>query len=161
MKPECFTIGVFNSTAAEFFEKLTANEIDTFCDIRQRRGVRGAKYAFINSKKLQHQLKELNINYEYLPGLAPSTKIRELQKEKDREEEITNKKRLNLDEAFVNEYKSSILKHFNFGELLDYFEQNNRERVVFFCVEEHPEACHRSLVTQFLNEHYNCPITHL
>ncbi|MBC8006403.1 MAG: DUF488 domain-containing protein [Verrucomicrobia bacterium] len=161
MKSECFTIGVFNSTEEEFFEKLTSYRVDTFCDIRQRRGVRGAKYAFVNSKKLQQRLKELNISYEYLPGLAPSTKIRALQKEKDQEEDITNKKRLNLGEAFVNEYKSSILKPFNFEELLGYFEKNNRKRVVFFCVEEHPEACHRALVTQFLNEHYNCPITHL
>lgn len=161
MKPEFFTIGVFNSTAEEFFEKLIANDIDTFCDIRQRRGVRGAKYSFVNSKRLQQRLKELNIFYEYVPGLAPPPGIRELQKEKDLEDKITNKQRLKLAKAFVNEYESRILQPFNFEELLDHFEKNNSTRVVFFCVEEHPEACHRSLVTQFLNEHFKYRITHL
>ncbi len=43
-----YTIGVYGSTGNEFFQKLIDNNIDTFCDIRQRRGVRGAKYAFVN-----------------------------------------------------------------------------------------------------------------
>lgn len=161
MNPQFYTIGVFNSTKEEFFEKLVVNEIDTFCDIRQRRGVRGSVYAFVNSKRLQQRLKELNIYYEYVPELAPPPEIRKLQKEKDQQDKITNKQRHHLAKAFVNEYKKQILKPFTFKELLDHFEKNNSTRVVFFCVEEHHEACHRSLVTQFLNEHYNCPITHL
>lgn len=44
---EFFTIGVYNSNENTFFKKLVDNRIDTFCDIRQRRGVRGAEYAFI------------------------------------------------------------------------------------------------------------------
>jgi uncharacterized protein (DUF488 family) len=161
VKPRFYTIGVFNSTKEEFFEKLVSNDIDTFCDIRQRRGVRGSVYSFVNSKRLQQRLQELNIFYEYLPELAPLPEIRELQKEKDQEEKITNKQRHHLTEAFVNEYKSRILQPFNFGELLEHFKKNNSTKVVFFCVEEHPEACHRSLVTQFLNEHYHYRITHL
>lgn len=161
MTPQFYTIGVFNSTEKEFFEKLIANGIDTFCDIRQRRGVRGAKYVFVNSKRLQQKLKELDIFYEYLPELAPPPEIRELQKEKDLADKITNKQRQKLAKAFVNEYKSRILKPFNFEGLLAHFEKNNSTRVVFFCVEEHHEACHRSLVTQFLNEHYHYRITHL
>lgn len=53
---EFFTIGVYNSTEKEFFDKLTQNNIDTFCDIRQRRGVRGAKYAFVNKNRLEQRL---------------------------------------------------------------------------------------------------------
>lgn len=34
-----FTIGVYNSNEEEFFRKLISNDIDMFCDIRQRRGV--------------------------------------------------------------------------------------------------------------------------
>lgn len=161
MKPEFYTIGVFNSTAEEFFEKLASHDIDTFCDIRQRRGVRGSKYAFVNSKRLQQKLKELDIFYEYVPGLAPPPEIRELQKDKDQEEGVTNKRRHHLAKAFVNEYNSRILQSFNFEGLLGHFEKNHSVRVVFFCVEEHHEACHRSLVTQFLNERYHYQITHL
>ena len=34
-----YTIGVYNSTEQEFFNKLIKNNIDAFYDIRQRRGV--------------------------------------------------------------------------------------------------------------------------
>ena len=80
---EFFTIGVYNSTEKEFFEKLTQNNIDTFCDIRQRRGVRGSKYSFVNSNRLQQRLNDFEIKYGYVPDLAPTTEIRELQKEID------------------------------------------------------------------------------
>ncbi|MBK6496895.1 MAG: hypothetical protein IPG00_01480 [Saprospiraceae bacterium] len=52
---EFFTIGVYNSTEQVYFDKLTENRIDTFCDIRQRRGVRGANYAFVNRNRLQEK----------------------------------------------------------------------------------------------------------
>ena len=77
---EFFTIGVYNSTEQEYFTKLTENNIDTFCDIRQRRGVRGAKYAFVNSNRLQEKLNELDIKYGHVIDLAPTTDIRDLQK---------------------------------------------------------------------------------
>ena len=48
-----FTIGVLNSSEEEFFKKLTEHRIDTFCDIRRRRSVRGAEYKFVNSVRLQ------------------------------------------------------------------------------------------------------------
>lgn len=34
-----YTIGVYNSTEESFFKKLQDNNIELFCDIRQRRGV--------------------------------------------------------------------------------------------------------------------------
>jgi hypothetical protein len=42
-----YTIGVYGSTEKDFFEKLIENRIDTFCDIRQRRGVRGRLNIFV------------------------------------------------------------------------------------------------------------------
>ena len=62
---EFFTIGVYNSTEDLFFNKLIDNNIDTFCDIRLRRGVRGAKYSFVNSTKLQEKLFRLGLKYEH------------------------------------------------------------------------------------------------
>lgn len=53
---EFYTIGVFHSDEKTFFDKLLRNNIDTFCDIRQRRGVRGYEYSIVNSNKLQHKL---------------------------------------------------------------------------------------------------------
>ena len=75
-----YTIGVYNSTEQQFFSKLIDNNIDTFCDIRQRRGVRGSEYAFVNSNYLQTKLKELDIKYAHILDLAPTSEIREKQK---------------------------------------------------------------------------------
>ena len=72
-----YTIGVYNSTEQDFFEKLIENRIDTFCDIRQRRGVRGREYSFVNSNYLQMKLDDLGIKYAHILDLAPTTEIRE------------------------------------------------------------------------------------
>ena len=79
-----YTIGVYNLTEELFFEKLTSNNIDIFCDIRQRRGVRGAKYKFVNSIWLQKKLNDLNIKYLYIKELAPTVDIRNIQKTIDK-----------------------------------------------------------------------------
>ncbi|OFX47160.1 MAG: hypothetical protein A2046_01655 [Bacteroidetes bacterium GWA2_30_7] len=158
---EFFTIGVYNSTEKEFFEKLTKNRIDTFCDIRQRRGVRGAKYSYVNSNKLQQKLYDLEIKYGYIPELAPTTEIRELQKEIDLEKAELKRERHELGKVFIIEYKNKVLKNFDFETYLEKLEQVGSSRIAFFCVEEFPEACHRSIVTDKLKEKYNYHITHL
>ena len=158
---EFFTIGVYNSTEQEFFNKLTQNNIDTFCDIRQRRGVRGAKYSFVNSNRLQQQLNDLEIKYGYIPDLAPTSEIRELQKEIDLEKGELKSERQELGKVFVIEYKNKILKNFDFEKFFNNLDQIGANRVVLFCVEEYPEACHRSIVSDRLMTDYNYKITHL
>jgi uncharacterized protein (DUF488 family) len=158
---EFFTIGVYNSTEKEFFDKLTKNNIDTFCDIRQRRGVRGAKYSFVNSNRLQQKLNELEIKYGYVPELAPTSEIRGLQKEIDLEKGELKRERHELGKVFVIEYKNKILKNFDFETFIEKLDQVGANRVAFFCVEEFPEACHRSTVTDRLTDKYNYKVTHL
>ncbi|UGS19902.1 DUF488 domain-containing protein [Flavobacterium cyclinae] len=158
---EFFTIGVYNSTEKEFFNKLLENNIDTFCDIRQRRGVRGAKYSFVNSNRLQQKLADLEIKYGYIPDLAPTTEIRELQKEIDLQKGELKSERQELGKVFVIEYKNRILKNFNFDNFLESLDQIGASRVALFCVEEHHEACHRSIVAQKISTLYNKEITHL
>ena len=46
MNPKIVTIGVYGFDETGFFRALQDAEVDTFCDIRDRRGVRGATYAF-------------------------------------------------------------------------------------------------------------------
>lgn len=158
---EYFTIGVYNSTEKEFFEKLTQNNIDTFCDIRQRRGVRGSKYSFVNSNRLQQRLNDLEIKYGYVPDLAPTTEIRELQKEIDEEKGELKRERQELGKVFVIEYKNRILKNFDFEKFFASLDQIGASRIALFCVEEHPEACHRSIVADKLMNNFNYKITHL
>jgi uncharacterized protein (DUF488 family) len=158
---EFFTIGVYNSNEKEFFEKLTQNNIDTFCDIRQRRGVRGSKYSFVNSNRLQQRLNDLEIKYGYVPDLAPTTEIRELQKEIDEEKGELKRERQELGKVFVIEYKNRILKNFDFEKFFESLDQIGASKIAFFCVEEHPEACHRSIVADKLMNNFNYKITHL
>jgi uncharacterized protein (DUF488 family) len=158
---EFFTIGVYNSTEKEFFEKLTKNNIDTFCDIRQRRGVRGSKYSFVNSNRLQQRLNELEIKYGYIPELAPTSEIRELQKEVDLEKGELKRERQVLGKIFIIEYKNKVLKKFDFDTFFEKLDQFGANRIAFFCVEEFPEACHRSIVAEKISEHFKYNINHL
>ena len=158
---EFFTIGVYNSTEKEFFDKLIKNKIDTFCDIRQRRGVRGAKYAFANSNRLQDKLSSLGITYVYVQELAPTTEIREVQYQIDNEKGERKTERTQLGKEFVIEYRNSILDNFDFKQFFENLKSIGAKRVTLFCVEEHAEACHRSIVTDKLASTYKYKITHM
>ena len=157
---EFFTIGVYNSTEQQFFNKLIDNEIDTFCDIRQRRGVRGSKYAFVNSKRLQDKLIDLDIKYGHIIDLAPTHEIRDKQKLTDLQKGELKRDRQKLGYFFKEAYRTEILGKFNFSDFIEKLEEVGSKRVVLFCVEEAPEACHRSLVSDHLiNLGYK--VTHL
>ncbi len=157
---EFFTIGVYNSTEKEYFNKLTENRIDTFCDIRQRRGVRGAQYSFVNSNRLQQRLGDLDIKYGHVIDLAPTSEIRELQKEADAQQGELKRDRNKLGKVFTIAYKNKILSHFDFDSFIENLENVGASRVALFCVEEKPEACHRSIVTDRL-EQLGYKISHL
>ena len=141
-----FTIGVYNSNEANFFQKLTVAEIDIFCDIRQRRGVRGSKYAFVNSQRLQQRLADLGVGYVHEKGLAPTKEIRELQKAHDMNNGQLKRQRTRLGSVFCREYENQIVNNFDFDGFFRNLEQRSAQRVALFCVEEQPHACHRSLV---------------
>jgi uncharacterized protein (DUF488 family) len=157
---EFFTIGVYHSTGEEYFKKLTDNNIDTFCDIRQRRGVRGSQYAFVNSKRLQDKLNEFGIIYRHILALAPTAEIRESQKKADAQTGEQKRNRDKLGAVFIKAYKETILEKFDFKPFIDGLNETGAKKIVFFCVEEKPEACHRKLVTDKL-ENLGYKITHL
>ena len=157
---EFFTIGVYNSTSEEYFKKLTDNNIDTFCDIRQRRGVRGSQYAFVNSKRLQDKLNKFGIKYQHILALAPTPEIRESQKKADIQTGELKRNRDKLGQVFIKTYMENILEKFDLKSFIDELTEIDAKKVVFFCVEEKPEACHRKLVTDQL-EKLGCKITHL
>ena len=155
-----FTIGVYNSTEQDFFKKLTDNSIDTFCDIRQRRGVRGSQYAFVNSNRLQNSLNDLGIKYGHVLELAPTMEIRDLQKEADIQNGELKRNRDKLGLVFRLAYQDRILSKFDFDTFVNKLDELGSNRVVLFCVEEKPEACHRSIVTEKL-ERRGYQISHL
>lgn len=155
-----FTIGVFGSTEQQFFKKLEENHIDTFCDIRQRRGVRGSKYAFVNSNYLQAKLADLDIRYGHIIELAPTSEIREKQKQEDLMNGESKRDRTHLGSTFISEYKKHI-EQYDFDALVSHLDSIDANNVVFFCVEQYPTACHRSIVTEELHKRYHYEIIHL
>lgn len=149
MKIKIVTIGVYGFDEATFFEALCKAKVDTFCDIRSRRGVRGATYAFANSKRLQARLAELDIRYIYRKDLGPTKVVREKQAEADKATKTAKRKRTELGEAFIEAYHTECLSEFKPESLLDELE-SDAQVVALFCVETAPEACHRSLVADKL-----------
>jgi uncharacterized protein (DUF488 family) len=160
--PDIYTIGVYGSSEKEFFQKLIDNNIDTFCDIRLRRAVRGSQYAFANSQRLQRKLTELSIQYLHEMGLAPTTEIIKLQDKFDNDHKIQRRKREALTDVFKTAYKDRILSKFDIRQFIKSLEKLGAKRVVLFCVEKLPNACHRSLVTDKIKElHPEIKIFHL
>ena len=157
---EFYTIGVYNSKEDDFFRKLTENNIDVFCDIRQRRGVRGSEYSFVNSVRLQQKLAANGVSYIYVRDLAPTSEIRNLQKEADAKLGEQKRSRNQIGKVFSIAYKNQILNNFDFDSLICMLKNKGAKRIVFFCVEEKPEACHRSIVAEKLMQ-YGYNITNL
>jgi|SRR5579863_3866507 len=147
---EIYTTGVYGLTSEEFFDTLVANKIDTFIDIRKRRAVRGSKFSFVNSKRLQNKLAELDIQYLHILDLAPTNEIREIQYLDDDKSGIKKRDRKELGNSFIYEYKKQILEKFNFLNFIIQLENMKANRVILFCVEREPKACHRSLVAERL-----------
>lgn len=156
-----FTIGVYNSTEDSYFGKLIDNNIDLFCDIRQRRGVRGSQYKYVNSNYLQRKLQDIGIKYRYIKELAPTNAIRQKQKEADKINGETKKQRKVLGEVFKNEYINNILNPFDIDSFIKELAECGSQNIVLFCVEENAYACHRSLVAERLSKSINSPIINL
>lgn len=154
------TIGVYGYSETEFFNKLLAANVDTFVDIRRRRGVRGSLYAFTNSVRLQNQLARLSIQYRYFLELAPTQEIRMVQKKADKVANIQKRHRSTLNQEFVEKFKSLVLANYDPKK---FFEQlpPSAKVVALFCVEKEPEACHRSIVAEWLKQYYHLEVEHL
>jgi uncharacterized protein (DUF488 family) len=154
------TIGVYGFSEEAFFEALQTAEIDTFIDIRQRRGVRGSAYAFANSQRLQARLETLGIRYLHLKALAPTPAVRQLQNEADKASKTAKRKRTTLGEIFVNAYRSQILDPFD-PQTLTAELPPDAKVITLFCVERQPTACHRSHVAEKLHQTLGWPVEHL
>lgn len=154
------TIGVFGFSEEAFFEALERSGVDVFCDIRQRRGVRGATYAFCNSTRLQTRLAGMGIRYIHRKDLAPTTAVREIQTAADKAGKVAKRKRRGLSQAFIDAYQEAILANLDLPSLLDDIGPE-AQVVCFFCVEKEPEACHRSLVAAKLHQELGVDVEHI
>jgi uncharacterized protein (DUF488 family) len=156
---ELVTIGVYGWEEEGFFEALQAAGVDTFCDVRRRRGVRGREYAFANSERLQKRLAELGIRYIHRLDLSPTDAVRQRQHEADKAARVARRKREELSPEFVAAYREEVLAHFEPRSLLS--DLGEAQVVAFFCVEREPAACHRSLLVERVQETTGGRVSHL
>lgn len=159
-EPELLTIGVYGYDEDTFFGALAAHHVDVFCDIRARRGVRGRLYTFANSAYLQNRLKAMGIRYLHLKELAPSKRNRTLQDEDDKARHIPKRKRTKLGSAFIETYQQEVLSTLDASDFLRAIGPDANV-VALFCVEHHPEACHRSLLAEKLGDELNLTVRHI
>jgi uncharacterized protein (DUF488 family) len=154
------TLGVYGFDEPAFFAALRAAGVDTFCDLRARRGVRGSEYAFANRQRLQARLAEAGIRYLHCLELAPSRAQRDRQSAADRADRTAKRKRAELSPEFVALYRAERLAAFDSRAFVERLGPEARV-VALFCVERTPAACHRSLVADRLARDLGLEVVHL
>jgi uncharacterized protein (DUF488 family) len=151
-----YTIGGYGHSKESFFKKLKDNGVDILVDIRQRRGMRGKLYSFLNSSALQNELFEQGISYIHIKDLAPTNEVRSAQKEEDKKTGDKKRSRTELSDSFKKEYQERVLLNSDVNEILA--EIQPYRRPCLFCVEGPAKACHRSLVAEWILSNKNYPI---
>lgn len=146
---QLFTIGGYGHSQESFHSALIGAGIDLFVDIRQRRGMRGKRYAFLNAKYLQSSLRATGISYVHMKDLAPPSQMRDLQKNADSATATTKRARQALSTDFISAYASDILDATTPHTIIERLTPFHK--VCFFCVEAEPGACHRSIVADWLD----------
>ncbi len=157
--PTIATIGVYEFDGASFVRMLDAAGVSQVIDIRQRRGVRGAQYAWANASRLQQRLETARIGYEHHPELAPDTEMRELQYRADAADGVGKRSRERLSPDYVRAYTQEILDLVPLAPLVRRLPVHGIAALL--CVEAAAEACHRSLVAQRLAERFGFEVINL
>lgn len=150
-----YTIGVYGFTAQTFADRLRAADVDLLCDIRARRGVRGASYSFANARRLEQAMEQLGVAYVHEPDLAPTSELRAEQKAVDANTRTPKRERAFLASSFVDGY-SKLLSTPEAHDALARIAASAR-RPALLCVEREPRACHRSLAA----ESFSVQVVHL
>jgi len=153
------TIGVYELDADAFIRKLDEASVTQLIDIRQRRGVRGPRYAWANARRLQALLSDAGIGYEYHPELAPDTELRHLQYREDDRQGVGKRSRVRLAPEYIRRYTEQILDRAELEPLIGRLPV--RGIGALMCVEAIAQACHRSLVASRMAERYGFEVMHL
>ncbi len=157
--PSIATIGVYEFDAAGFLATLRGAEVALVVDVRQRRGVRGPRYSWANSQRLQTLLAGAEIGYSHHRELAPTTEMRHLQYREDDRQGVGKRSRVTLAPEYVERYTAEILDRAPLEALMQ--ELPDDRPAALMCVEALAAACHRSLIAQRLNERFGLKVVHL
>jgi uncharacterized protein (DUF488 family) len=159
MTPAIATIGVYDFTQASFIDALREAGVVLVLDVRQRRGVRGAQYAWANVRRLEASLDAAAIGYRHVPELAPTTALREAQYREDARQGVGKRNRAVLAPVYRDGYRREILDPFDLDALLAGLPAVGPSALL--CVERDPEACHRGLIADRLTAEHGIRVTHL
>lgn len=160
VKPRIVTIGVYGYAEEEFFAALAEAGVDLFCDVRRRRGVRGAPYAFANSQRLQARLAQMGIRYLHRQDLAPDTDMRQAQYAVDKTQKVAKRQREVLSPEFIAAYREQVLADFDSRAFIESLPPGTQV-IALFCVERAPEACHRHLLAEKLANDLGLQVEHI
>jgi uncharacterized protein (DUF488 family) len=153
------TIGVYGFTAPSFLGALREANVRQLLDVRQRRGVRGAEYAWANAARLQAALAKAEIEYRHHKELAPTTELRQLQYREDARRGVGKRSRTELAPEYLERYTREILDRVDLAPIVESMPADSVSAL--FCVERDPEACHRSLIAERLATEHGLPVVHL
>ncbi|MEN6592437.1 MAG: DUF488 domain-containing protein [Methanobacterium sp.] len=130
-----YTIGFTKKSACEFFTLLEDNQIKQLVDIRLNNKSQLAGFTKMND--LKFFLKELAaIEYYYFDFLAPTKELREI---------------VNDWERYTAEYLKLLEKRQVLARLDPEF---FAEKTVLLCSETDANACHRGILTSYLQENW-------
>ena len=108
-----FTIGVYGWSEEDFAQAIRDAAPDLFVDVRRRRGLRGATYAWANSTRLQATLADLGIPYVHRLDVAPSDATRHIVARDAIAEGIGYRDRIILSPEYHEAYGQEVLATFD------------------------------------------------
>jgi uncharacterized protein (DUF488 family) len=153
------TIGVYDWDLDSFLAALRDADVRLLLDVRQRRGVRGAQYAWANAQRLIRSLTAAGIDYEHHLELAPTTELRHVQYAEDARQGVGKRSRAALAPEYAERYRTEILAPQDLQPLVDHLPPDGTAALL--CVERDPEACHRSIIAERLAAGYGLRVGHL
>jgi len=142
------TIGVYGFTGERFLAALGEADVRLLVDVRDRRGVRGTRYAWANAKRLEDSLSAAGIRYRHRRDLATPAELREAQYAEDRRHGLGQRNRTRLAPEVRERYAAEVLSHVDLAELVEGLPADGA--CALMCVEREPSACHRSLIAERL-----------
>jgi len=141
-----YTIGHNKKSLRKFIELLHQAQVTKVIDVRLNNS--SQLVGFAKKDDLSFILNLVGIEYEHLPQLAPTKKIREKFKQDN-----------NWDE-----YKEAYLRLLDERGALNFLEQSfkDSETICLLCAEDKPDQCHRRLLAECVpSYHPDIEICHL
>jgi uncharacterized protein (DUF488 family) len=143
---EIFTIGFTKKTAEQFFSKLQAAGVRRVIDIRLNNVSQLA--AFSKKDDLRFFLSAIaGIDYLHLPELAPTQDILDAYKKQKGDWSV---------------YETEFMRLMEVRRTEEIVPQETMDQACLLCSEDEPQHCHRRLVGEYLQKHWeNVVIEHI